>query len=63
MWVMVPRARGGSRILCLEMSEFSKAEPKMSPPVMWSPTRRSGVGVNSHAFSLSRASVAIPRGM
>ena len=57
--VMVPIARGGSRILWLSTSEFSYTLPKISPPEMWSPTLKAA-GLKSQLMCRSRDWVLIP---
>ena len=57
----VPLMVGGHMILWAFISLFSRTTPKMSPPVMGSPTRND-TGVYSHFLLWSSGATSMPRG-
>ena len=50
-----PFIRGGTKILCSSNNEFSKQDPKISPPVNIYPILMFLLGWNNHCFSILRA--------
>ena len=58
-----PAARRRPPRRLTSISEFSCTMPKMSPPLILSPTRNCPEGLNSQAMDWSRAGTSTPRGM